>query len=461
MAPQYPRWLCMRTLVALLVLLSPTPAADQDEAESDGTGVCSSNIQKPAVHAAFYLWYGNPQVDGRWLHWNHKVLPHWDKQVDARHPKFDWRPPDEPHSPSMPLRGTYSCRDKVVLREQFQELAAAGVDSAMVSWWGRKDYKGKRDDADSGANTDELIPDVLDAAAAAGVGVSWHIEPYGGRTPDTFLEDLRYIHEQYGSHPGFYREGPRKLPVFWLYDVSAQHSREDVTAWRLALASVRGTPLDGIFFCLWIGGLVDDGFVERTGFDGAYTYFAADGFTPGSTPSNWKDIKRSLDEKGKLFVPAVGPGYDDQRIRPWNKHNIRERQNGKYYKSMWKEAMKVSPYAISVTSYNEWGEGTQIEPAVPHTSRNGLRYEDYSPEAPDFYLKETLRFSKKFKAKKFKESCSQLQTKKNETIKEEKKASGLSIMKEIAHLSQAELAEVAEAIAAEQKKKSSESKEEL
>ncbi|CAE8656086.1 unnamed protein product, partial [Polarella glacialis] len=33
---------------------------------------------KPAVHAAFYLWYGNPEVDGRWIHWNHKVLPHWE-----------------------------------------------------------------------------------------------------------------------------------------------------------------------------------------------------------------------------------------------------------------------------------------------------------------------------------------------------------------------------------------------
>ena len=24
--------------------------------------------------------------------------------------------------------------------------------------------------------------------------------------------------------------------------------------------------------------------------------------------------------------------------------------------------------AVFVTSYNEWGEGTQIEPAVPHTA---------------------------------------------------------------------------------------------
>ena len=91
------------------------------------------------------------------------MLPHWDARVDARHPKFDWRPPEEPHSPFMPERGTYSCRDNATLRAQFRDLAEANVDSAMCSWWGRKDWKGKRDDAFSGANTDELMPAVLEA----------------------------------------------------------------------------------------------------------------------------------------------------------------------------------------------------------------------------------------------------------------------------------------------------------
>lgn len=107
----------------------------------------------------------------------------------------------------------------------------------MCSWWGQKDFKGKRDDAFSGANTDELIPSVLEAARLAGVGISFHIEPYGGRTPETFLGDLKYIHEEYGSHPAVWRL--RGLPVFWMYDVSVEHSHQDVDAWRRALDSVR------------------------------------------------------------------------------------------------------------------------------------------------------------------------------------------------------------------------------
>ena len=33
------------------------------------------------VFAFYYLWYGNPSTDGRWLHWNHSVLPHWTPAV--------------------------------------------------------------------------------------------------------------------------------------------------------------------------------------------------------------------------------------------------------------------------------------------------------------------------------------------------------------------------------------------
>eukprot|EP00971_Amphidinium_carterae_P084856 1679121-Amphidinium_carterae.1 len=108
--------------------------------------------------------------------------------------------------------------------------------------------------------------------------------------------------------------------------------------------------------CLWIGTGKDLEFVETGGFDGAYTYFAADGFTQGSRSSTWDSTRKQLEAKGRLFVPAVGPGYDDTRVRPWNAQNTKRRDNGQYYDRMWKAAVAAKPHAISVTSYNEWGE---------------------------------------------------------------------------------------------------------
>ncbi|CAJ1359318.1 unnamed protein product, partial [Effrenium voratum] len=104
-----------------------------------------------------------------------------------------------------------------------------------------------------------------------------------------------------------------------------------------------------------------------------------------------------LQRIGKIFVPSVGPGYDDTRVRPWNKHNVRDRKQGEYYNRMWGAAIESRPYAVSVTSYNEWGEGTQIEPAKPYKSWGGEKYMGYDPKLSDYYLKETKRWSDRFK----------------------------------------------------------------
>ena len=56
---------------------------------------------------------------------------------------------------------------------------------------------------------------------------------------------------------------------------------------------------------------------------------------------------------------------------------------------MWRSALEAGVNAVTITSYNEWGEGTQIEAARPHAPANGTAYADYLPNAPDFYMRRT------------------------------------------------------------------------
>lgn len=45
--------------------------------------IASPSVLDPCmgVHAFYYVWYGNPDTNDRWLHWDHEVLPHWVSSV--------------------------------------------------------------------------------------------------------------------------------------------------------------------------------------------------------------------------------------------------------------------------------------------------------------------------------------------------------------------------------------------
>ena len=139
-------FLACSTLVGLLALLGPAAAW----ARPSGF--------EPAVRSAifYYAWYGTPKRDGSFRHW---------QQNGAE-------PPRRIASAYYPARGAYSSADALVVSAQMQEIAAAGIDQVVISWWGR----GSAEDARFGW--------VARAVRAAGLVPAAHIEPYGDRDPD-------------------------------------------------------------------------------------------------------------------------------------------------------------------------------------------------------------------------------------------------------------------------------------
>ena len=97
----------------------------------------------------------------------------------------------------------------------------------------------------------------------------------------------------------------------------------------------------------------------------------------GSSPRHWPHLAKLARDTNCHFVPSVGPGYVDTSVRPWNGQATRRRRGGQYYEAMWEAALssngnKEPPVGVSVTSFNEWHEGTQIEPAMD-TKQTGVR----------------------------------------------------------------------------------------
>ena len=66
----------------------------------------------------------------------------------------------------------------------------------------------------------------------------------------------------------------------------------------------------------------------------------------------------------RLTVGTVIPGYDDTKVR--NGSRVILRNGTKTYRDYWDVINEVDVDWVFITSWNEWHEGTEIEPSVEH-----------------------------------------------------------------------------------------------
>jgi len=79
-------------------------------------------------------------------------------------------------------------------------------------------------------------------------------------------------------------------------------------------------------------------------------------------PATFGPLCSRAHRAGLICAPSVGPGYD--ALRATGDTHIRSRDDGATYDAMWKSAIQAGADRVTITSYNEWHEGTQIEPAL-------------------------------------------------------------------------------------------------
>jgi hypothetical protein len=112
------------------------------------------------------------------------------------------------------------------------------------------------------------------------------------------------------------------------------------------------------------------GAAAAAGFDGVYTY---DIVTYGGN-----SFHRLCDEAHAMHLlcaPSVGPGYNAKRGS--GDPVVKLRKHGQTYDAMWRAALVSGADDITITSFNEWHEGTQIEPAAIPRRRAKYRYLSY------------------------------------------------------------------------------------
>lgn len=85
------------------------------------------------VHIFYYIWYGTPQMDGKYIHWDHILVPHWDPKIASSYPRGRHMPPEDIGSSFYPELNPYSSRDPDVLESHMEQIGASAAGTVQSS----------------------------------------------------------------------------------------------------------------------------------------------------------------------------------------------------------------------------------------------------------------------------------------------------------------------------------------
>lgn len=347
---------CFQPLITLLLVLSAATAASAQldvDALSQRRGVEIETEQR-RVMAFYYPWYGgadSASADGHLHHWG---------RVDRENRDIE-------QSEHFPTLGPYDSYDRQIIDRHMRWAADAGIDTLIVSWWGHGDY------------TDGAMEPILEAADEHGLRITAY---YEGAPPDEAADstasDIAGLLDKYADHPAWLTVDGQ--PVVFIY--SRAVNQLGLNGWlrvQHRLADRQPRPL-----------LIGDrlGRISALVFDGIHTYNTAaqiDQMPPdplrqwaGRQYPRWVDF---ANRQRRISTITIIPGYDDTKIR--NPGLRVRRHDGDLYRAQWEKVLEARPDWVLITSFNEWHEGSEIEPSVERGTR---------------YLELTGRYARRFKA---------------------------------------------------------------
>lgn len=332
------------------VATTATPADPPRRAEQ-GVQSAGASPVPPLILANYFTWFDN---DG----WS-------DCNISAG---------DRPAQP-------YSSDDPAAIKRHVEQALGAGIDGFTANWFA----PGNRTDH----NFATLLAQSQGTDFHSTVVFSRHIWPAPPATPEAIIAAIRYILDTYAQHPNFLHAAGKPVLFFTdVYRVPRAGSQTAQEAWAAIRAVVE--PQHETW---WIAEGLDPSFLSV--FDGLYAHKITHASLSNdyAKASQWADDVRAWAAQTgarKLWVATVMPGWDDRdagcrtdvRV-PTNPHR-RSRNEGAFYRATFEAALTSAPHWLWINSFNEWVEGTYIEPSIQYG---------------DTYLRLTREFADRFKGR--------------------------------------------------------------
>lgn len=291
------------------------------------------------VFAFYYPWYGTSTgPSGQRFHWN------------------------EGHA-HMPALGHYDSMDERVIGAHISMAKAAGIDGFIVSWWG------------PGTFEDRALPTILRVAEDLNFQITIYYESYrfeNDMTIGEMADELSYVVQTYSNSSAFLKANG--MPVIFIYAVPAYD--RSPSFWTGVVSLLEGR----VGFTYMVGDFGDSKYAVA--FDGCHAYSILDpaqallayrtlsyNMKLGLEGITWDQAIALIQQGGSLLLKerfvafTVQPGYDDTGVG--GTVNV-DRKNGQTYNEYWQGVLSSDPDGVLITSWNEWHEGSEIEPSIEY-----------------------------------------------------------------------------------------------
>ena len=312
--------------------------------------------QRPQVMAHYMPWYSTKEVSGHWgWHWTMNKFDPEKKLPDGRR---------EAASHDYPLIGLYDSGDPHALECQVQLMKLAGIDGVIVDWYGIRKHN---DYAPVHANTQKLISVIKRAGLKFAICYEdqsiKHMVAGGALKKEDALshgrEVMRWMNENWFRDEAYLKvDGAPLLLVF------GPQYFEEPAQWRELFSGLSLQPRLHVLPHL----------MKKAGTDRKYGWPPVHGGKEVK-PRDWRASLDRLYSGGSVADSVVGvafPGFRDIYAEAGlhDSYGHIAENNGATFRETFDRAMASGTKVVQIATWNDYGEGTVIEP----TRRNEFRF---------------------------------------------------------------------------------------
>lgn len=334
----------------------------QEAAES--SVLAASRNSSPLILAHYMPWYTAKPFSDQWgWHW---TMNHFDPEKELQGKR-------QIASKYHPLIGPYDSGDPYVLEYHLLLMKLAGIDGVIVDWYGLTDY---RDYAILHRNTtrmleqcerlkmkfvicyeDQTIPALVDASRIAASERVSHA-----------VSEINWLGKYWFKSGSYVKQDNN--PVL----LSFGHSGLTPTEWTQCLSHLE-SPVT--YFSQDI---------RREGAIGAFGWPAP--------KVGMVQVDRFLEEAAKWpsSIPAAFPRFDDiyREAGVGESYPLLLDDSGRTFQMTLQKAIKSQANIVQIATWNDWGEGTQIEPSIEFGYRDLEHMQRVSDKEEQRYTKVDL-----------------------------------------------------------------------